>query len=431
MAVKKLVKKRKRDSSAVSAAEGAQQGEPGSGDKGVGEGAAVASGGPGTGPGEGQATDRGRDDEGSRGGDRGTGKGSKGEGGRAGKGGKGDKGGKGGKGGKDGKGCKGVKGGKPGKGGKGGKGKDGQTMGQSSTRPSALRMLKPRAGRQYTLSLALPSSIIENAQSGELKALLVGQIARALTIFSIDEVVIYEDRSDSPQSNDSEGLSRAMAFFVRNLQYLETPQYLRKQLLPMHPDLRWVGILSPLDAPHHLRKYERLAYREGAVFPADKCPEPPSGETGCWVNCGLESPVWVSGQEIPSGVRVTVRLDPEAGSGPLTRAAPVAPDEPRTKLGLYWGYQVRVAPALRAVLEECPFEGGYDLSIGTSERGEALGLSGLPKFKHLLLVFGGLGGLEEAIEDELSDYPAGTEASSLFSRYVNVCPAQTSRTIRT
>mmetsp|Transcript_113330 Transcript_113330/g.206161 ORF Transcript_113330/g.206161 Transcript_113330/m.206161 type:complete len:109 (+) Transcript_113330:1-327(+) len=90
-----------------------------------------------------------------------------------------------------------------------------------------------------------------------------------------------------------------------------------------------------------------------------------------------------------------------------------------------------MAKSLKAVFDECPFQGGYDLSIGTSERGEALGVSRLPKFKHLLLVFGGLGGLEEVLSDELSGYPSDTDPASLFSRYVNICPNQTSRTIRT
>lgn len=325
----------------------------------------------------------------------------------------------------------------------GGEGQGGRSHGKSggksavekghgvSSRPSALKMLKPKHGRSHTLSVALPASIIENAQSGELKAMLVGQIARALTIFSVDEVVLFEDRSDAKRSKDDEGVSRGLAFFVRNLQYLETPQYLRRQLLPMHPDLRWVGLLSPLDAPHHLRKYERLPYREGAVFPPEKCPKPPSGEDGCWVNCGLEEPVWVSGHALPSGVRVTVRIDTHAGDGSYARGVPVAPMEPRTKVGLYWGYQARIAKSLHAVFQECPFEGGYDFTVGTSERGEALGLSKIPKFKHLLIVFGGLGGLEEAVDDELSGYPASTEPSSLFTRYVNICPEQTSRTIRT
>ena len=33
---------------------------------------------------------------------------------------------------------------------------------------------------------------------------------------------------------DQDGISNGMAFFARNLQYLETPQYLRKQLVPVH-----------------------------------------------------------------------------------------------------------------------------------------------------------------------------------------------------
>ena len=31
-------------------------------------------------------------------------------------------------------------------------------------------------------------------------------------------------------------------------------------------DLKWVGLLAPLDAPHHLRKHEHLPYREGAAL---------------------------------------------------------------------------------------------------------------------------------------------------------------------
>merc|ERR1712107_305789 len=131
----------------------------------------------------------------------------------------------------------------------------------------------------------------------------------------------------------------------------------------------------------------------GAVLPPDKAPKHPPSDAdgpGCWANCGTGEPVWLSGQEIPSDVRVTVRFEDGAESTEEpTRGVAVPPTEPRTRLGLYWGYQVRIARSLRAVFEECPFEGGYDISIGTSERGEPSGLHGLPKFKHLLLVFGG------------------------------------------
>ncbi|XP_022973698.1 putative methyltransferase C9orf114 homolog [Cucurbita maxima] len=50
-----------------------------------------------------------------------------------------------------------------------------------------------------------------------------------------------------------------------NLKYLETPQYLRKALFPKHNNLRFVGMLPPLDAPHHLRNHEWGPYREGCI----------------------------------------------------------------------------------------------------------------------------------------------------------------------
>ncbi|KAF8820276.1 hypothetical protein IE077_003345, partial [Cardiosporidium cionae] len=94
--------------------------------------------------------------------------------------------------------------------------------------------------RKSTITVALPSSIISNAQRGELKSYLVGEIARSLTIFGVDAVIIYEDYPKSPLSSHDatsslDAFSQELEFFVRNLQYLETPQYLRKWLFPMHP----------------------------------------------------------------------------------------------------------------------------------------------------------------------------------------------------
>ncbi|CAN0518176.1 unnamed protein product, partial [Ectocarpus sp. 8 AP-2014] len=50
------------------------------------------------------------------------------------------------------------------------------------------------------------------------------------------------------------------------LQYAETPQYLRKQLFPMHSSLRLAGLLNPLDAPHHMRADDACPFREGVVL---------------------------------------------------------------------------------------------------------------------------------------------------------------------
>jgi len=49
--------------------------------------------------------------------------------------------------------------------------------------------------------------------------------------------------------------------------------------------------------------------------------------------------------------------------------------------------------------------------------------------RHLLIVFGGLGGLEDAVEQDPSVQT--TDPSTLFQLYINCCVNQGSRTIRT
>lgn len=60
----------------------------------------------------------------------------------------------------------------------------------------------------------------------------------------------------------------------------------------------------------------------------------------------------------------------------------VAPTEPRTEQGQYWGYRTRLVSCLSEVFSQCPYKEGYDLTIGTSERGEDIDSYVMPpKFK--------------------------------------------------
>jgi len=56
----------------------------------------------------------------------------------------------------------------------------------------------------------------------------------------------------------------------------------------------------------------------------------------------------------------------------------------------------------------------------------------IPNFKHLLIVFGGVAGLEVAVraDEELMGMGV-TEPEGLFDYWVDLCPGQGSRTIRT
>jgi predicted SPOUT superfamily RNA methylase MTH1 len=174
------------------------------------------------------------------------------------------------------------------------------------------------------------------------------------------------------------------------------------------------------------------------------------------VDVGFPVPVMIP-VAIPPNTRVTVKFpnlrappnfpyprNPQ-GLESLTGEA-VDPVEPREEAGYYWGYTVRQAPSLSAVFTECVFENGYDVSIGTSERGiplshlissnnSSLASKQLPKtFDHALVVLGGVAGLEAAAaaDEDLVEKGIGAgNVGELFDFWVNACPGQGSRTIRT
>lgn len=94
--------------------------------------------------------------------------------------------------------------------------------------------------------------MLEIPQTSALRAYFISEIARISSIFKVDEIVILKDHSYSPKSEKFVPCE----YIARNLQYLETPQYLRKHLFKMHPDLNNVGLMNPIEARHHLKTNE-------------------------------------------------------------------------------------------------------------------------------------------------------------------------------
>lgn len=149
---------------------------------------------------------------------------------------------------------------------------------------------------------------------------MVGQIARAATIYHVDEIIVFDDKLGSSNTNrrtdwrkqgerkkehetkedvkdskdtlneendeDREKRPRTTSeeFMARLLQYCECPQYLRRHFFPMHPDLQFAGLLAPIDAPHHVRAEDHSPYREGVVLPQKS-----KDGTTSLVNCGIRS----------------------------------------------------------------------------------------------------------------------------------------------
>ncbi|XP_035040719.1 putative methyltransferase C9orf114 homolog [Hippoglossus stenolepis] len=300
---------------------------------------------------------------------------------------------------------------------------------QEAEERAELQKSHNKTGRPYTVSVALPGSVLDNAQSTELRTYLAGQIARACVVFCVDEIIVFDEEGDDVKSTEGEftGIGKkgqACVQLARILQYLECPQYLRKWFFPKHQDLQYAGLLNPLDSPHHMRIDEESEYREGIVL--DRPTKPGQGSL---VNCGMRKEIRID-KQLQSGLRVTVQLNEmQNQESKISKGVVVAPHVPRSEGGLYWGYTVRLASCLSAVFTESPYKEGYDLTIGTSEKGSDMDQTTLSPFKHLLVVFGGLQGLEASLDAD-QDLEVN-DPSVLFDIYLNTCPGQGSRTIRT
>jgi predicted SPOUT superfamily RNA methylase MTH1 len=208
--------------------------------------------------------------------------------------------------------------------------------------------------------------------------------------------------------------------------------------------------------PHHLRGEEWCEFREGVVISNDGQLSGGEGGEGVSVvvDAGLPRKVVVKTEdEIAPNTRITVRLPRDAPSSPTPvepyiRGTPTHPSAPRTIAGYYWGYTVRRTASLSGIFTEAPYPNGYTLSIGTSERGKPISsLQASPsplkstsldttqeQQQHIIIVFGGVAGLEAAArgDEELRNLGVGgREVEKLFDWWVDVCPGQGSRTIRT
>jgi predicted SPOUT superfamily RNA methylase MTH1 len=200
-------------------------------------------------------------------------------------------------------------------------------------------------------AILIPSSLTMESRDSRVNTLKVGQIARAAAVFQYNRVVIYRD----PERNDS----RFMAMVLR---YMETPQYLRRMLIPRREELCHVGTLPPLRTAHHPinSKSESLKigeFRVGAVV------ESVGSDNGVWVEIGINRPIPLRTEEkIPVGQRLNVRI---FSHEPLA-AEPVDPKD----IPHYWGYETVVVESLESYLAEKHKQGGY--VVLTSRYGKGL-----------------------------------------------------------
>jgi predicted SPOUT superfamily RNA methylase MTH1 len=266
----------------------------------------------------------------------------------------------------------------------------------------------PRAG--ISISVAVPASIVADVPHLRERTAKIGLLARAAAIFRAEEIIIYLDSKD-PDCQNAQNLVRKV------LDYISTPQYLRRIFFHRDPELKYVGVLPPLRTPDHplaarmadLREGER---REGAVLSSR------GGEST--VEIGVERPLRVRGT-LRAGTRVTACIiDPLNGRGEVVG---------RENVDAYWGFRT-AAP--RSSLGDLLREGRHDATIATSRYGRPIdelwkGLSSLlARSRSMLLIFGSP---SEGVSSILARENVNLEAS--VDAVVNTVPNQGTATIRT
>lgn len=261
-----------------------------------------------------------------------------------------------------------------------------------------------------SLSALLPTSLVADAPNLQHKTIKVGLIGRALAIFRVGNVILYND--DDPRTKDQAAEAKLAATLLR---YIETPQYLRKLLFPRERDLRYAGLLPPLRTPHHPLSNERMRpgdYREVVVIQTDK--------HGSTLEIGLHEK-GVTNERLKVGQRLTVKLEEKLDKNHIT-VTPVA----RKQIDEYWGYGVSLTKNLADALKYSK----ADYLIGTSRHGKNLyeAVRGIESSNPMgvAVAFGGpYTGLFEICERQ------GVDAKELFDIAINTIPQQGTATVRT
>lgn len=261
------------------------------------------------------------------------------------------------------------------------------------------------------LSIAIPASVVSDAPHLREKTSKLGLIGRTAAIFRVNEVIIYADNPGADQTRDMNLVSRLLS-------YMETPQYLRKSLFRLNPDLQYAGVLPPLRTPHHpLNRWSKDLkvgeYREGVVLSRK--------EKGYMVDIGVEAPALAGNLELTVGKRVTVRV---TKIDKTVDVKPVDRNEPPN----YWGYSVTVE---NRSFGEMVRNRNFGLTVATSKRGASFASvseSILKKWHEsydVLVAFGAPSqGLSEIVERE------GLDLKDMADFVVNTIPYQGTETVR-
>jgi methyltransferase len=258
------------------------------------------------------------------------------------------------------------------------------------------------------LSVAIPDSSLIDSKSLLEKSLRVAQFARSLSIFRVEKVYVYKDISTASKQYD-------LKLLVLLLEYLDTPQYLRKLLYPKMKYLQFAGMLPPIQSPHHKKFVRTSEIQSGEARPGVLIKE-----RGSWVvDVGLDRTIpFVGHTEISK--KSIFKL--------ILKKGQLVAEEIQGKVndGNYWGYQVTIIPTLTDITRRFSNVKFLD----TSRRGKPIG-SVIPsiteRFRHASEVVVIFGSPKNDAREIVSKNDEKIINSSLV---INMFPFQGTKTVR-
>jgi len=281
------------------------------------------------------------------------------------------------------------------------------------------------------ISVAIPDTSLLDEKGLREKTLKIGKFARTFSIFGVNKIVIYKDPTESRDKSDM--------FLLRLiLEFLNTPQYLRKSLYPMDSDLSYVGLLPPIRAPQHKNKVRPkdvkigeirvgvIHDRNSVINKKDRnrftnAPKPAidfkKENYDLYIDVGLDYLIPFLGDGI-NGEKVVVKFVNSYPELKVIRASG------RDLEKLYFGYTLVQVNSLEEYIKKLE----ETFVIFTSRNGrsfqtvESQFKESITKFENLLIVFGSP---NRGIKEIFINY-----YNTKNSMYVNIFPNQKTQTIR-
>lgn len=183
--------------------------------------------------------------------------------------------------------------------------------------------------------LAIPDSFLYGINSEIDRTFKVFQLARALSIFRVEKLFIFHDKIINPNKYEVD-------FLITLLEYLDTPQYLRKKIYPKIDILKYAGKLHPLRSPHHKDKIPINLIKEGEIRVGII---EQKGNGVFYTDVGLDSLILYKGKIKSIGKKIDVKLIKK--NNMLT-----AVDIDRTGISNYWGYNIFYFSSVKEIVKK-------------------------------------------------------------------------------